>query len=223
MAKHLPMIELHGFPISNYYNRVKLTLLERDIAFEEFRAAPSHKEEFLQNSPMGRIPFVKIGDVTLYESLVILEYLEELYPDKPSLFPKDLQQKAVCRQVIAVTDLYLDTSLRNLNLFSANAKEPEETAKKKALATIALAVDALGKLCSFQTYALGEELSYADIAAATTWEWGREALQKLAGEDILLRMDGYGEYIQHLRERPAVKKVLRAQKAAIRARNMANR
>ena len=217
------MIELHGFPISNYYNRVKLTLLEKGIAFEEFRAAPSHKQEFLENSPLGKIPFVKIGGVTLYESLVILEYLEELYPDKPSLFPKGIQQKAACRQVMMVTDLYLDTPLRNLDLFTANPKEPDDTAKKNALTTIGLAVTALGKLCSFQSYALGEQLSYADIVTVTTWEWGRSALAKLAGEDILLALPGYEEYIQRMRERPHVKKVLRAQKAALRARDMANK
>ena len=54
------MITLCGIPLSNYYNKVKLALLEKGIAFnEEYAATHSHDEGILAASPLGKIPFLR--------------------------------------------------------------------------------------------------------------------------------------------------------------------
>ena len=50
------MYKLHGFALSNYYNLVKLALLEKALPFEEVAVFPPAKPDFLQKSPMGKIP-----------------------------------------------------------------------------------------------------------------------------------------------------------------------
>ena len=72
------MLKLCGFAASNYYNKVKLVLLEKRIPFEEELVWASQDEAFLVRSPMGKVPFMETPDGVLAESMVILEYLERL-------------------------------------------------------------------------------------------------------------------------------------------------
>ncbi|MEE9254525.1 MAG: glutathione S-transferase N-terminal domain-containing protein, partial [Pseudomonadales bacterium] len=50
------MLKLHGFPISNYFNMAKIALLEKGIEFEEVTTRPSQEDEYLDRSPMGKVP-----------------------------------------------------------------------------------------------------------------------------------------------------------------------
>ena len=75
------MIRLCGFAASNYYNKVKLALIEKGVPFEEQLVYPSQEEELLADSPMGKVPFLKLAQGTLAESQAISEYLEDRYPE----------------------------------------------------------------------------------------------------------------------------------------------
>ncbi|KAL7820455.1 hypothetical protein V8C44DRAFT_83469 [Trichoderma aethiopicum] len=57
------------------------------------RPLPTHLPEA---NPTGRVPAIRQGDWTCSESTVILEYLEDIYPDRP-LFPSDQRLRAKCR------------------------------------------------------------------------------------------------------------------------------
>ena len=75
------MITLCGFAISNYYNVVKMALLEKGIAFaEELDQTKSQDEAVLSCSPLGKIPFIRTAQGALCESHAILEYLEMVFP-----------------------------------------------------------------------------------------------------------------------------------------------
>ncbi|MDB5914806.1 MAG: glutathione S-transferase, partial [Ramlibacter sp.] len=53
------MITLHGFSVSNYYNKVKLALLEKGIPFQEKYVGVMEKSpELLAASPLGKIPYI---------------------------------------------------------------------------------------------------------------------------------------------------------------------
>ena len=77
------MIKLYGFPLSNYFNKVKFVLLEHDIPFEEVRASFGQDEATLARSPLGKVPYIETDAGPLCESQVIVEYLASAYPDKP--------------------------------------------------------------------------------------------------------------------------------------------
>src|SRR2546427_11502665 len=81
------MLKLCGIHLSNYHNKVRIALLEKGVAFEEDAScAPSQKDEVLARSPLGKVPWLELGDGRrLTESQVIVEYLEETYPQKPLL------------------------------------------------------------------------------------------------------------------------------------------
>jgi glutathione S-transferase len=51
------MITLCGFGVSNYYNKLKSILLEKEIPFQERVVYPWQRELFWKSSPLGKIPF----------------------------------------------------------------------------------------------------------------------------------------------------------------------
>ena len=107
------MLKLCGFAVSNYYNKVKLSLLEKGIPFEEELAYPSQKEEFRKDSPMGKVPFLRTDRGVLTESQVLTEYIEDMYPE-PALYPKDPFERARCRELIEHIELHIELPARRL-------------------------------------------------------------------------------------------------------------
>ncbi|XLM20734.1 glutathione S-transferase family protein, partial [Chromobacterium piscinae] len=100
------MIKLHGIPLSPYYNKVKIALLEKGVNFQEVLTPPSQEEALLEKSPMGKIPFVEINGHPLAESTVILEWLEDAYPTA-SLLPPTPNGRALARELTAMLELYV--------------------------------------------------------------------------------------------------------------------
>ena len=68
------MLKLTGFSASNYYNKVKLALLEKGLPFEEQLAWIGETD--LAASPLGKVPYLVTEEGPISESTVIVEYLE---------------------------------------------------------------------------------------------------------------------------------------------------
>jgi ABC-type branched-subunit amino acid transport system ATPase component len=86
----IPLITLCGFSLSNYYNKVKMVLLEKGIPFAEERVmTKSTDEAVLAATPLGKIPFIRTPHGALCESQVIVDYLEAMSPQNP-LLPYDM-------------------------------------------------------------------------------------------------------------------------------------
>ena len=79
------MLKLCGFAASNYYNKVKLALLEKGLPFEEELAWVGEVD--LQASPLGKVPYLKTEHGALSESAVICEYIEQSPPPPPPRAP----------------------------------------------------------------------------------------------------------------------------------------
>ena len=77
------MVKLYGFPVSNYYNMVKFSLMEKGLDFEEVMTKPSQEADYKGKSPMGKVPCIEVDGRFLSESLAIAAYLETIQPDPP--------------------------------------------------------------------------------------------------------------------------------------------
>jgi glutathione S-transferase len=90
-------MKLYYFPVSTFSRRVRVALLEKNIACELIEVAlPSgqHKEDwYAALNPYTKVPTLVDGELALYESAAILTYLEALHPT-PALVPKDAQGRA---------------------------------------------------------------------------------------------------------------------------------
>jgi glutathione S-transferase len=107
------MITLCGFALSNYYNKVKIALLEKGMPFEEELNWATKDEATLAESPLGKVPFIRTPQGPLSESAVIMEYLEDLQPS-PSLWPTDPFARAKVRELIVFLELHLELVARRV-------------------------------------------------------------------------------------------------------------
>ena len=211
------MIRLCGFHISNYHNKVRIALLEKGIAFEEDASVkPSQNDGYLAKSPMGKVPYLEVDGVRLRESNVILEYLEDVYPEKP-LLPKDPLERARVREIVVFLELHMELMVRRLygGLFFGGSFS-EET-KQQVDRDIAKGVRALKAVAKFEPYIAGKELSIADCAAFVHLPLVTLVTRNFFGRDFLEDIPQMKPYLKMLGERPAFARVSEDRKAATAA------
>ena len=210
------MLKLCGFHLSNYHNKVRIVLLEKGIAFEEDATCkPSQQEEFLARTPIGKVPFLELdGGRRLAESDVIIEYLEEAYPEKP-LLPRDPFERARVRQLVKFIELHLELVARRLygELFFKRAPVSEE-AKAAVGKDLAKGARALKQLVKFDPYIAGKDLSVADCAAFVHLPIVSLVGKHGFGRDFLDELPQLKPYLRMLGERPAFRRVSDDRKAA---------
>src|ERR1700745_268343 len=102
MNCEVPMAEslkLVSHKLCPYVQRGGIAFTEKDVAFERIDIDLANKPDwFLKVSPLGKTPVLLVGDHAIFESAVILEYLEETQP-KP-LHPSDALRRAEHRAFI---------------------------------------------------------------------------------------------------------------------------
>ncbi len=101
------MLKLFENPLSAYVMKVKIALYEKGLDFEAI-AAPGLMDgtaggEFVAANPRAEIPALVDGDVSVFDSTVILEYLEEKWPET-ALLPKSPAERARLRMIEDVMD-----------------------------------------------------------------------------------------------------------------------
>lgn len=155
-------MKLYGSLVSPYVARIVLAARAKglDLAPEAPPGGGIKSPEYLALNPMGKMPVLEDGGRNLAESGVILEYLEEAYPQKP-LMPKAPLDRAQVRLLARIIDLYVSSQsgpfFRNMN--PATRNEAEVDAGKKALAK---SLADLEHFTSTGPYAAGATLTIAD-------------------------------------------------------------
>jgi glutathione S-transferase len=210
------MLRLHGFAISNYYNKVKLALLEKGIPFEEvYQGTRSTDEAVLGASPLGKIPFITTEQGSLCESQVILDYMEAVWP-QPPLLPADPFAAAKVRELGTLIDWHLEMAARQL-YGSVFFKDPplSESNLARIRKQLEAAIKGFKRLARFSPYVAGDTFTQADCSAFNNLPLVGLATKMAYGEDLLLAGGvDYKPYIKLVSERPAAQKVAADRKAA---------
>jgi glutathione S-transferase len=210
------MFKLYGTPLSNNYNKTKIALLEKGIAFEEVATLPSKEESFLQRSPMGKVPFIELNGRFLAESQAIVEYVEETHPNPP-LYPRDPWARAVCREVIDIIEFYMSTPAgRVLGAAFFGGTASEET-RADVMAGWERTIGALKRVVKFDPYIAGKELTIADCAAFAHFGLISTMSKIVYGRDVMETLPGVGKYMETMLSRPSAQKVTADQTAAFQA------
>jgi glutathione S-transferase len=211
------MLVLCGLPVSNYYSKVKLALLEKGIPFEEERVGTAgvgaRSDESLRDSPLGKIPFMRTAQGPLCESQAMLEYIETAYPEPP-LLPRDPYAAAKVRELIAFIDLHVELVARELYpkaFFGGSLDEGDAARIRKRLERN---VAALARLVRFDPYIAGPMFTQADCAAWASFGVVSMATQAIYGQDLLLAGGiDWKPYAKRLGERPSVQRIVADRKA----------
>lgn len=156
------MIKLYGFPLSNYFNMVKMALLEKSIAFEMVETRPSQEQDYLSKSPMGKVPCIETAQGFLSETSVIFDYLEDLGEGKP-LYPADPFARAKVRELIKEIELYIELPARTCYGPAFFDRDVSDEVKEKAKANLAKGLACLKRSGKFSPFVAGDTFTYADI------------------------------------------------------------
>lgn len=204
------MLKLHGFSSSNYYNVPKLALLEKGIDFEEVLSytgvGPRYKPEYLDKSPLGKVPALETPEGHISESRCILEYIERTHP-APPLIPATPFGAAKVQELAQFIELYLELVARRLIVNLLSGTDPTPEALKEFETNINKAVPALAKLSTFRQFAWGDTFTLADIAAILNLPIVATIGKRFLDRNPLDDIPGFGDYMARMEARPHVKKI----------------
>ena len=200
------MLTLHGFAYSNYHNIVKHALMYKGIPFEEHVVYPN-TPEMLAVNPTGKAPAMTTEQgVNLSESSVLVEYLEDAYPEIP-LYPAGPDARARVRQIIKIAELYLELPARRL-LPALLGKIPASDDLKSEVRTVLdRGSRSLNALASFSPYVAGEQLTLADIYLRYALSIPRMAGPSQLDWDVRDDVDGLGDWLQLMADSDISRKV----------------
>jgi glutathione S-transferase len=202
------MLTLCGFSVSNYYNKVKLALLEKGIPFsEELVMTGSKDEAVLGATPLGKVPFLKTEQGALCESQVIVDYIEAAYPAHP-LVPADAFGAAKVRELCTFIDLHLELVARELYSQAFFGGTVSDETRERVRKQLTRQIAGFKRLAKFGPYVAGDQFTLADCAAYVSLPLVALASKKVLGEDLLAAagIDWKG-YAGLIAQRPSAQKV----------------
>jgi glutathione S-transferase len=197
------MLTLCGFAASNYYNKVKLALLEKGVPFEEQLTWVGQTDP--DASPLGKVPYLMTDEGSLCESTVMLEYIEAKYPQHP-LLPADPFAAAKVRELLRFLELHLELVARNLYPEAFFGGKVSDSVKERTGRQLEKNVAAFARLAKLAPFIAGDSFTLADCAAVVHLPLVSSATRILYGRDVLADLP-VRDYLKRLGERPHVQKV----------------
>jgi glutathione S-transferase len=197
-------MRLYWHPFSIFPRRVRIALREKAIACEEVEVdlpgGATRGAEFLRLNPFGHVPVLEDGEIVIYESVAILEYLEERHPS-PALVPRDLGGRAKTRQLMLAAGDYFAVPLKR---WLARMFTPESTwdraDQERAVVEMGEHLDILEQMLAGRDYLTGP-FSLADIAYAPLVC----DLHFCGLAHLLENRRNTREWVERLRARPSVR------------------
>ena len=194
MAEHdLHLISFESCP---YVERSRIVLEEKGIDYElTFIDLDDKPDWFLELSPRGKVPVLEVDGQPIFESNVINELLEELYPE-PKMFPDDPIDRATARAWIVFNG---DEVL--IPAYHLMIKKDVEESREWLRESLEKVDKELAKREG--TYFMGDDFGLIDAVYApifTRWE----ALTELGHADLLEGLDNLSAYADALLERESV-------------------
>ena len=210
------MIKIYGANISPFVRKVRATLVEKGMQYELIPVNPfAIDDEFKKISPLGKIPVLQDGDVTLPDSSAILAYLEKVHPE-PALFPADAADygRALFYEEYGDTLVYssiVPIFVQRFVVPNMMNGTPDEQIIQEALGT-------LPGVCSFieaeigdNEWIVGNTFSVADIALTSAFVnlgYGGESIDAQAYPKLTA-------YVARVHARPSFKALIDEEKASL--------
>jgi len=210
------LLKLYGFSVSNYYNMVKLALMEKGLTFEEVPFFAGQTSAALTVSPRGKVPVLGVKQGFINETSVILEYIEQTQ-EGPALLPAEPFQRAqvlaLCREI----ELYIELPARACFAEAYFGTPVPEAIKDKARAELLLGVASLARHGKFAPYIAGESFTIADLYFMYSLDLACGVGEKLFGLDLLAELPEAKALLERLHAMPNALKVAADREAAMPA------
>lgn len=195
--------------------RVRWTLQELGVEFEPITvnmlAGEHRRPEFLKINPAGKLPVLVDGDLVFTESVAIVFYLAEKYPDK-GLLPADLEQRAQVNRWLFFTATELEQPLwriaRHTALYPESQRLPGDVPlARQDFKDMAVVLE---EHLQGRQFVVSDRLTVADLVLAYTLDWANE-IQLIDGFPKLLT------YVERMYARPTAPPRIAVALASIKA------
>ena len=207
------MLTLYGFDVSNYFNMIKLALDIKGIDYKTVILYPNQTPEYLSKSPMGKVPALETDQGILTETNVILEYLDEAYPDTP-LYPGNTFEKAKIKELVKMAELYLELPARRCHSEAFFGQKVDDITKKEVKRALCKGIEGMARCAQFSPYLTGEQLTAADIVFLYSADLAAAVAGKLFAIDLLEMAPGAKQLMATLNQRQDVIKIAEDRKLA---------
>ena len=163
-------ITLLGDPRSTYTRTARMALAEKAVAYSLHACGPN-TPDILAVHPFGRIPALRDGEIDVWETSAILNYLDESFDTGTALRPGSIMERTRCAQWISAINSYLyDTMIKRYvlqQLFPRGANGAvDRGVVDKAVAEMPAQFAALEQAYARAAYLAGNSLSGADLFLA---------------------------------------------------------
>lgn len=194
------MLKLYDYFKAGAAIRVRIALHLKQLDYEAIPVNLNGGEQFSNHyqkiNPQGRVPTLLDGDAVLYQSLAIIEYLDEKYP-QPALLPQDPVERARARAIaqIIACDIHPLNNMSALKFLSSEFKLTEDqkniwyqhwtTLGFHAIETRLSSNPATGKCC------IGDQPTLADIYLIPSIAYARRCQYPMDNYPTLNRIFDY--------------------------------
>ena len=210
---------LYEHPLSPYAQKVKIALGEKGVAFETRMPdilGGSDREQFVALNPRLEVPTLVDDDHAIFDSTIILEYIEERWPE-PALLPKAPAERARARMIEEVCDTYYEAINWGIMEIRAFQRATGEAAEQ-------LLARAHEQTLGVQTW-LGSHLGSAPFFGGTRFGWADCAVAPLVHASATFGNaptagTGLAEWLGRIAARPTVATTFEAAAASMQGFEM---
>lgn len=209
------MLELLEHPLSPYAQKVKIALAEKGVPFTartpDAMGSGATPAEFRAASPRGEVPVLFVDGTPIYDSTIILEYIEDAWPEPP-LLPKDPLARAAARTIEEVCDTTYEAINWGLSEIAWFRRAEGELADK-------LKAEAKGQVGRLHAW-LEAQLGDAEWFGGETFGWADLSVapfvQGSAGYELApAEGSKLAAWLDRVRGRPSVSAAFKAARDAI--------
>ncbi|HYL59921.1 MAG TPA: glutathione S-transferase family protein [Candidatus Acidoferrales bacterium] len=202
------MIKLYEHPFSPYVQKVKIALYEKNVPFEveipnAFSGAPT---DFANTNPRLEVPALVDDGFAIFDSTIILDYIEEKWP-APAMLPASPRERARVRMIEDVCDTYYEAinwGLMEIRAWKRVTGDLAKQIERRAAAQTSAVHSWLERELGSASYFNGASFGYGDLSVyphvngSVVSEHGPKAGSKLAA------------WLARAEERPSVRKTIEA-------------
>jgi glutathione S-transferase len=207
------MITLYEHPLSPFAQKVKLALYEKGIAFDAVTPDlfGNGTPEFVDSSPRREVPSLVDGSTAVFDSTIILEYIEDKWP-QPPLLPSTPDERARVRMLEELEDTYheaINWAIAEIRVFGRATGVLAEQLLARAGEQIAGMYGRLERELADRQFFNGERFGWGDlavypyVAGSTGQGWAPSSGSRLAA------------WLERLSQRDSVQKVAAAATQAL--------
>ena len=164
------MITLYDHPLSPYAQKVRIALREKGVPFQVAQpgglGAGGAAGEFAEANPRAEVPVLIEGEARVFDSTIILEYIEDRFPSPP-LLPASPADRARVRMIEEVMDTHYEAvnwAMGEINWFRRAEGEAAETLKATAGRQTAGFLSWLERQLGGRAWFNGETFGWGDLA-----------------------------------------------------------